>query len=423
MNYIVYAIPVFFGLIFIELLAGWWRGRDYYRVNDGINSLSAGMLSITTGVLSKAATLGIYVFAYEQWRLSSLGSDQLWVWALAFILYDLCYYWAHRLGHEINILWAAHLVHHQSEEYNLTTALRQTSTGFIFGWIFYLPLALAGFPPLVFATVAAINLLYQFWVHTRHIPKLGPLEWIFVTPSNHRVHHAQNPRYLDHNYGGVFILWDRLLGTFAEEREEETIIYGVRKPLASWNPLWANLQHYAQMLEDARHASRWQDRMGIWFRRTGWRPADVAERYPLTRTDLDHFTPFDIKIPAALKAYVLFQFALMIGFTTWIMAISHLHPLWFTALLTLLQGYSLFSIGYMLEGKTGFVPHEKWRMALSAATALLLVALEQIQLTTSGWMGLLGYFVFSSFWLTRLEQGLAIRSTPPPQALDSVSTK
>ncbi|WP_426415640.1 sterol desaturase family protein [Aestuariirhabdus sp. LZHN29] len=410
MNYIVYAIPVFFGLIFIELLASGWRQRTYYRINDSINSLSTGMLSITTGVISKAATLGIYLFAYEQWRLGELDIPLLWVWIIAFVAYDFCYYWAHRLGHEINILWAAHLVHHQSEEYNLTTALRQTSTGFIFGWIFYLPMALAGIPPSIFAAVAAMNLLYQFWVHTRHIPKLGPLEWIFVTPSNHRVHHAQNQRYLDRNYGGVFILWDRLLGTFAEESEQEKIIYGVRKPLASWNPLWANLQHYVQMYQDARHANRWQDRLSIWFRPTGWRPDDVAKRYPLQRTDLDHFTAFDIKIPASLAFYVVFQFVLTVVLTTWVMAVSHLHPLWFTALLTSLQAYSLFSIGYMLEARPRFVHHEKWRMALSAGTALLLVALEQLSFSTTGWLWLLGYFVFSSAWLTRLDRGLALRS-------------
>ncbi|MCL6414351.1 sterol desaturase family protein [Aestuariirhabdus sp. Z084] len=410
MNYIVYAIPVFFGLILIELIAGWLRQRDYYRINDGINSLSAGMFSITSGVLSKTLTLAIYLLAYEQFSLAQWNSDSLWLWLAAFVAYDFCYYWAHRLGHEINILWAAHSVHHQSEEYNLTTALRQTSSGFVFGWIFFLPMALAGVPPLVFAVVAAANLLYQFWVHTRHIPKLGWLEWIFVTPSNHRVHHAQNSRYLDRNYGGVFIIWDRLLGTFAEESDEEKIIYGVRKPLASWNPLWANLQHYVQMLQDARHATRWQDRLSIWVRPTGWRPADVAERYPLKRTDLDNFTPFDTRIPSALTVYLMFQFLVMIVFTTWIMAVSHLHPLWFTGLLTALQGYSLFCIGYMLEGREGFVKHEKWRMALSAASAVLLVALDQLSFSTTEWIWLLGYFVLSSAWLTRLERGLSLQA-------------
>ncbi len=158
---------------------------------------------------------------------------------MAFVVYDFCYYWLHRLGHERNILWAAHSVHHQSEEYNLSTALRQTSTGFLLSWIFYLPLAVLGVPLAVFITVAALNLLYQFWVHTRHIPKLGWYEGFFVTPSNHRAHHAQNPLYMDRNYGGVFILWDRLFGTFQQEDDAEPPVFGVTRPLASWNPLWA----------------------------------------------------------------------------------------------------------------------------------------------------------------------------------------
>src|SRR3990167_6197348 len=195
MNYILYAVPFFFALIALELLVDRWRGVSNYRLADAINSLSAGVLSTTAGLLTRAVGLVIYTLAWQQLALFELSAEALWVWLLAFVFYDFCYYWNHRLGHERNVLWAAHSVHHQSEDYNLSTALSQTSTGFIFGWIFYLPMALAGVPPLVFLTVAALNLLYQFWVHTRHIPKLGWFEWLFVSPSNHRVHHAQNAVY------------------------------------------------------------------------------------------------------------------------------------------------------------------------------------------------------------------------------------
>ena len=237
MNYVLYAIPFFFLLIALELGADYWRGVRTYRLADAINSLSAGVLSQALGLLTKALGILVYAVAFEQLALFQLDANALWVWLLAFVFYDFCYYWNHRIGHERNVFWASHVVHHQSEEYNLSTALRQTSTGFLLSWIFYLPLAIAGVPPLVFLTVAALNLLYQFWVHTRHIPKLGWFEWIFVSPSNHRVHHAQNPVYMDRNYGGVFIVWDRLFGTFQEELDEEPVIFGVTTPLASWNPL------------------------------------------------------------------------------------------------------------------------------------------------------------------------------------------
>jgi sterol desaturase/sphingolipid hydroxylase (fatty acid hydroxylase superfamily) len=280
MDLILLAVPLFFVLIAVELVADRVRGQRNYRLADSINSLSTGVLSTSTGLLTKGVGLLTYALAWEHLALLRLPAEAWWVWVGAFVLYDFCYYWLHRMGHERNVLWAAHSVHHQSEEYNLTTALRQTSSGFIFSWIFYLPLALLGVPPVVFITVASLNLLYQFWVHTRHVPKLGWLEWVLITPSNHRVHHAQNPRYMDCNYGGVFIFWDRLFGTFQEEDDDEPVIFGVTTPLASWNPLWANLQFYAQLWADARRTGRLWDKLRIWFMPTGWRPADVAAADP-----------------------------------------------------------------------------------------------------------------------------------------------
>ena len=187
MNYVLYAIPFFFLLIGLELLVDRWRGLSTYRLADSINSLSAGVLSQISGLLTKGLGLLTYGLALQHVALFELSAQQAWVWVLAFVLYDFCYYWNHRLGHERNVLWAAHSVHHQSEDYNLSTALRQTSSGFLFSWIFYLPLAVLGVPLLVFLSVAALNLLYQFWVHTRHVPKLGWYEWVFVTPDRKSV--------------------------------------------------------------------------------------------------------------------------------------------------------------------------------------------------------------------------------------------
>tara|TARA_R110002167_G_scaffold66677_3_gene188741 strand:+ start:1801 stop:3033 length:1233 start_codon:yes stop_codon:yes gene_type:complete len=309
-NIILYAVPFFFLLIVIEVLLEKAKGTDYYRVNDSINSLTAGVLSRMTGIIKLLVPLTIYVVAYEQMALFQMPSNW-WMWLTAFVLYDFCYYWNHRLGHEMNILWAAHVVHHSSEEYNLTTALRQSGSSF-FSWIFYLPMAILGFEPLVLITVGSLNLIYQFWVHTRHIPKLGWYEWVFVTPSNHRVHHAQNQIYIDRNYGGVFILWDRLFGSFQEELDEDPPIYGIRKALKSWNPLWANVHVYAQLGKDCWHAKRWQDKFLIWFKRTGWRPADVEQNYPLAKVDLTKFKKFDIQLTMTNKLYSVLQYSLIV---------------------------------------------------------------------------------------------------------------
>lgn len=360
MNYVLYAVPVFFLLIGLELLADRWRGVRTYRTADAINSLSAGVLSITCGLLTKTVGVLTYTLAWQHLGLLAPDPASPWTWVAAFVFYDFCYYWNHRLGHERNVLWAAHSVHHQSEEYNLSTALRQTSTGFIFGWIFYLPMALAGIPPLVFLTVAAMNLLYQFWVHTRHVPKLGPLEWVFITPSNHRVHHAQNPVYMDRNYGGVFILWDRLFGTFQEELDEEPVVFGVTTPLASWNPLWANLQFYAQLWQDAVRARSWWDRLRIWFMRTGWRPADVAERYPLAKPDLARFRKYEVPLSPARTAYAALQFTLYLLGGSYLLAKGD-----GMGLPALLLGggwlaFGLFAIGAWLENRP-------WAMGLELA--------------------------------------------------------
>ncbi|WP_299073355.1 sterol desaturase family protein [uncultured Paraglaciecola sp.] len=309
MNIILYAVPFFFLLIFLELLLEKIKGTDYYRVNDAINSLTAGVLSRMTGIVKQLFPLSIYVMIYEQLAFFNLAQSW-WVWLIAFVLYDFCYYWNHRLGHEMNLLWASHVVHHSSEEYNLTTALRQSGSSF-FSFVFYIPMALMGFDPVVLITVGSLNLIYQYWVHTRHIPKLGWYEWFFVTPSNHRVHHAQNQIYIDRNYGGVFILWDRLFGSFQEELEDEKPIYGIRKALKSWNPLWANVHVYAQLCKDCWHAKRWQDKLLIWFKRTGWRPADVEQNYPLGRVDLTKFRKFDIPLTLTNKCYSLLQYSLI----------------------------------------------------------------------------------------------------------------
>ncbi|MND59362.1 Fatty acid hydroxylase superfamily protein [compost metagenome] len=402
MNYVLYAVPFFFLLIGIELLADRWRGMSSYRTADSLNSLSAGVLSTTSGLLTKVVGLLTYSFAWEHLAFLELSAQSLWVWLSAFVFYDFCYYWNHRLGHERNVLWAAHSVHHQSEEYNLSTALRQTSTGFLFGWIFYLPMAVAGVPPLVFLTVGALNLLYQFWVHTRHVSKLGWFEWVFITPSNHRVHHAQNPVYMDRNYGGVFILWDRLFGTFQEELDEEPVIFGVTTPLASWNPLWANLQFYVQLWRDAARAESWWDRLRIWFMRTGWRPADVAERYPLAKPDLSRFSKFEVPLGRAQKWYAGLQFALYVVAGTWLLGIggeASLAGLW---LAWAWMAFGLFVIGAWLENRPWARALELARLLLNGPALWAAAALGLLPMGEEGWWLLALYSLVSLAGLSGL---------------------
>ena len=325
MDLIALAVPFFLLALVIELIVDRVRGTGYFRANDAINSLSAGTLSTTIGYFTKFLPVYISGFVFHQFALFDIdialfdtSPRGLALWVLAILAWDFCYYWAHRCGHEISVLWAAHAVHHQSEDYNLSTALRQTSTGFIFGWVFYLPLFLIGLPIEVIATANAIDLIYQFWVHTQHIDKLGWADRVFVTPSNHRVHHAQNEIYIDKNYGGILILWDRLFGTFQEELDEEPVVFGVRKPLASWNPFWANLQVYAYLWFDAVRAKHWRDKFGIWFRRTGWRPDDVAANWPKATTDPKSFHRFDPQVSTAIRRYVLGQFMVAVVMVLWI---------------------------------------------------------------------------------------------------------
>ena len=313
---IVLATPVFLLLIALEFWVGLRRGRNTYRLNDALNSIGLGVMSQVTGVFGKLLRIGIYTAVFSVVALWQLPTDSVWVWVAGLVFYDFCYYWHHRFGHTVALLWAAHGVHHQSEDYNLSTALRQTSSGWIAGWVFYLPMAVLGFPPLVFGVVALVDLLYQYWVHTQQIGKLGWFDRWFCAPSNHRVHHAVNDKYLDKNYGGIFIVWDRLFGTYAEEDDAVPCVYGTRGPLRSWNPLWANLHHYADMARDAWRAERWGDKLRVWFMHPGWRPADVAARWPKPAFDIAAVQRFDPPMSRSAQATAVIAFLALLAATT-----------------------------------------------------------------------------------------------------------
>ena len=310
-NPIVFAVPVFVLLMAVEFAISRHRAQPVYRAADTVGSLSLGIISQLVGVFTRLAGFGVYALVYQHAALLHLRADSPWVWVGALIAYDFFYYWHHRLGHTVHLLWAAHAVHHSSEDYNLGTALRQTSSGFLLGWLFYLPMALAGVPPLVFVVVGLVDLLYQFWVHTQLVGRLGWADRVFVTPSNHRVHHGQNAYCIDRNYGGILILWDRLFGTFADERPGEPIVYGIRGALRSWDPLWANAHGYATIARTMAAAPCWRDALRVPFMPPGWRPPGVAVPPPV---DLAAFRPYAPPLSAPLAAAALLQLAVLVAF-------------------------------------------------------------------------------------------------------------
>ena len=335
---ITLAVPAFFILIFIELIYGLVSGKSNYRLNDTFTSISLGLISRYIPLLGLGIQGAAFAYVAQYYNLKLFSPSSLWVWVFAFFLYDFCYYWMHRLHHEVKVLWATHVVHHHGEEFNLSTALRQTSTGFLWKWIFYLPIFIVGIPPEVFVTVAGVNLVYQFWVHTEHIPKLGWYEYVFVSPSNHRIHHAQNKNYVDANYGGVFIIWDRIFGTYKEEMEELKPIYGTAKPLRSWNPFKANLDIFREMLLDSSRTRSFKDKIGVWFSRPNWRPEDVKNKYPIIKNDLDNFKPYDPEVSSQVKIYgwiqLLFLLVISAVITSTVGGQSYLETSLFALILT-----------------------------------------------------------------------------------------
>ena len=310
MDYVPYAVPFFLIAILLELLYGWTIKNNTYRANDALSSMFMGALRSTSSALKKGLG-GLVFFFFESYlSLPRWDINSIFTWVIAFIVYDFFYYWFHRISHERQIFWASHVAHHQSEDYNLSTALRQTGTGFFLTWVFYIPLFLIGVPSFVFVSVASINLIYQFWVHTEHVPKLGWFEIVFVSPSNHRVQHAQNEEYIDKNYGGVFIVWDRSFGTFKAEEENTPCVYGIRGPLKTFNPVWANFHVYVKMFREIINTKNIKDKLYVLVAPTRWIPND-SFHLSYASDNFICLSPSNATINAVLKP---FFFAFLFSF-------------------------------------------------------------------------------------------------------------
>ena len=274
------AIPGFLILVLVELAYGAWKKKQTYTLMDTLSSLSSGMTNIIKDVFGIGLILISYPFLKNTLAITQLEESTM-LYIVAFVCIDFSSYWNHRLNHSINVFWNRHIVHHSSEEFNLACALRQSVSALLgFGALFLLPAALLGIPHKVITVLAPLHLFGQFWYHTKHIGKLGWLEYIFVTPSQHRVHHAINPIYIDKNLSAIFCIWDRIFGTFQEELADEPCVYGTLKPVQTWNPLLINFQHNWGLAKDAWYTKRWADKFRLWFMPTGWRPKDVAARFP-----------------------------------------------------------------------------------------------------------------------------------------------
>ena len=343
---ITLAVPAFFVLIVIEYFYGIFIGKNTYRLNDTLTSISLGMISRFPVMLNLGVQSLIFIYISKYINLGLLSVKNPFTWIAAFLLYDLSYYWMHRMHHEIKILWATHSVHHHGEDYNLATALRQTSTGWLWKWIFYVPMMLIGVPGEVFVTVAGINLVYQFWVHTEHIGHLGFLEKIFITPMNHRIHHAKNKEYIDANYGGVFIIWDRMFGTYTPQRDDLKPVYGTATPLNSWNPIWANFQVYSIMIKDTIKTKLWRNKIKVWFSETYWRPEDCVEE----KDPREFFKKYNPKITLDVKLFSLVQ----ILFTTTVFNIVFINASLISYNEIILFGISLVALasltGFLMQG-------------------------------------------------------------------------
>lgn len=310
---IVLSIPIFILLIGIELLVQHFSKRKLYRINDAITNLSCGITSQITGAFIRLGTIALYQFIYEHLNLFTIPINWLSI-TILFISADMLYYWGHRMSHQVNLFWGSHVVHHQSEDYNLSVALRQSSFQTIWTFGFYLPLAFIGFDTLTFALITALITLYQFWIHTETIGKLGVLELILNTPSHHRVHHGRDPKYIDKNHAGTFIIWDKLFGTFQEE--EETPTYGITKPIDSWNPLWANFDHYVNLYNQVKETPGFKNKLGVIFNKPGWRPLSLGGYQSAPSVDKSSYSKYDVQPSLKVNLYVLFQFLITLVITS-----------------------------------------------------------------------------------------------------------
>lgn len=399
-NLIALAIPGFFVLIALELAYDRYTCAGAYRFHDSIANLSCGVASQVSALFISGLIYGLYHVVWAEARLLTLPVDHWATWVFAFVYIDFAYYWWHRHSHEVNLLWAAHIVHHHSEDYNLAVALRQSMITTVTSIPYYLPLAVMGVHMYVFVPMLAVSTLYQFWIHTRFVPELGPLEYIFNTASAHRVHHGINPRYLDKNYAAAFIVWDRLFGTY--ERETEPVVYGTVEPLRSFNPLWANIEYPVKLIQEARTSRDPLDMLRIWFMPPAWRPASAGGPVEAPPVSPETFVKYNPSVTGRLALYTAIQFAVVsVGLDA---MLHHKDELPFAVFVVpaLLVLAGLASWGGLVERKTWALPLEAARLVGTGVWATFFV-----------WGGAFAVPIVAAVWLAVIASLLGLAAAAP----------
>ena len=407
---LIIAMPLFLLLVLFEKWYGWRKGNDTVRTMDMISSLSSGVTNSTKDVLGLSIAIISYSWMVEHLTIYKVQSSWL-LYVIAFLALDFAGYWVHRLAHTVNFFWNNHIVHHSSEEFNLACALRQSISVYFRIYAFLLiPAALFGVPQQVIAVVAPLHLFAQFWYHTQHINKMGWLEYIIVTPAHHRVHHAINPEYLDKNYGQVFIFWDRMFGTFQEESPAIPAVYGVTRPVRTWNPIKINFMHLWLLMQDAWHTKSWKDKLRVWLMPLGWRPADVVEKYPVYKIeDVYHFEKYDTPAPKGMIIYLWIQLFCLL------LIVSYLFGNVASIGLTNMMYYGLF-IFAQVYALTEFMDRNPRALIYEVVKNMICVGGI---LYYGGWFGLQNYFGASSYIL----MGYFVASTATVAAYTSQLTR
>jgi sterol desaturase/sphingolipid hydroxylase (fatty acid hydroxylase superfamily) len=387
---LIIAMPLFLLLVLFEKWYGWRKGNDTVKTMDMISSLSSGVTNSTKDVLGLSIAIISYSWMVENLTIYQVQSSWL-LYVIAFLALDFAGYWVHRLAHTVNFFWNNHIVHHSSEEFNLACALRQSISVYFRIYAFLLiPAALFGVPQQVIAVVAPLHLFAQFWYHTQHINKMGWLEYIIVTPAHHRVHHAINPEYLDKNYGQIFIFWDRMFGTFQEESPAIPAVYGVTRPVRTWNPIKINFMHLWLLMQDAWHTQSWKDKLRVWLMPLGWRPADVVEKYPVYKIeDVYHFEKYDTPAPKGMIIYLWIQLFCLL------LIVSYLFGNVASIGLTNMMYYGLF-IFAQVYALTEFMDRNPRALVYEVVKNMICVGGI---LYYGGWFGLQNYFGASSYIL------------------------
>lgn len=370
MDLILYAIPVFLLSILLEVVWDFLFQKKYYRLNDSLADLGCGIVEQITHIFTRVFILYNYHAVYEYLAVTSIEVNWL-SWIVLFFAVDFCYYLFHRTAHRVNIVWATHIVHHSSEEYNLAVALRQGAFSNIFSTFFYVPLAICGFDPLQFVTCHSINLIYQFFIHTRNVDKFPAwIEAVMNTPSHHRVHHGRNPEYIDKNYAGVFIIWDRLLGTF--EKERASVLYGVTTPIRSFDPVWANFHYPLELIQRAWMTQNWKSKVDVFLRGPEFIPSDCLSDKDLGLSAPPVWSVYNPRVSDWMKTYCLLQFLALLPVTLSFL-IFHGSMSW--SLQFLVGSFIVFScasLGRMMAGTRYWFFLESVRMLLLFQTLIFL---------------------------------------------------